>query len=70
MATREADKLIRSEKVAEFYDVTPKTAERWADAGRIPRPVVKRKRYTAWSMAEIVAHVEHLKQSQTAEAAK
>jgi excisionase family DNA binding protein len=56
------NELLTSSEVAELLAVDTATVTRWLQSGRLPRPVVSRKRLRRWRRADIVA----LKQ-QTAE---
>jgi excisionase family DNA binding protein len=42
------------------YSVTPKTIHRWAETGRIPKPVPDPGTQRRWRAADVAAHLREL----------
>lgn len=58
------DQLLTAQRVAEAYQVTPRTVWRWSEQGRIPRPV----RPGRWLLSEIMRDIRTVKREEMQEA--
>jgi len=62
------DKLIPDTEVAEAYGISTKSVMRWAESGRIPRPVVRRNKFVRWSQNEVQADIQAMREAAKQEA--
>lgn len=60
--------LIDAKRVAAMYGIAEKTVWHWLAAGKIPRPHVRRERYTRWLARDVLADIEAMSVAEVAEA--